>query len=29
LSWKQRFIYQGQVAPLLRTMDTSFFEPNS
>lgn len=29
LSWKQRFIYLGQVAPLLRTMDASFFEPNS
>lgn len=24
LSWKQRFIYLGQVVPLLRTMDTSF-----
>jgi hypothetical protein len=24
LSWKQRFIYLGQVAPLLRTMDASF-----
>jgi len=29
LSWKQRFIYLGQVVPLLRTMDASFFEPNS
>ena len=29
LSWKQRFIYLGQVMPLLRAMDASFFEPNS
>jgi hypothetical protein len=28
LSWKQHFIYLGQVVPLFRT-DASFFEPNS